>query len=61
MKKVAGDVALPEATEEDFDRLVGLAVIRREADGPITAEGTMKPPLGHYLLAWLAEHDMRRH
>ncbi|GMA15880.1 hypothetical protein E5F05_06850 [Deinococcus metallilatus] len=46
---------LPEATVQDFDQLVGLAVIRREAEGSIAAEGTMKPPLGQYLLAWLAE------
>lgn len=56
MRRAAGDVPLAEATEEEFDRVVGLAILRREADGPIAAQGTMKPPLGHYLLAWLAEH-----
>lgn len=56
LKKASGDGQLPEATEQDFDRLVGLAIIRREADGPIAAQATLKPPLGFYLLAWLAEH-----
>ncbi len=56
LKRAAGGDVLREATEEDFDRLVGIAVIRREADGPIATEGTLKPPLGFYLLAWLAEH-----
>ncbi|GGJ71350.1 AIPR family protein [Deinococcus aquiradiocola] len=45
-----------KVSEQYFDTLVGLAVIRREAEGPIAAEISMKPPLGHYLLAWLAEH-----
>ena len=56
MKAKSGDDGVPEATEEYFDALVGLAVIRREATGPIEAEVSMRPPLGHYLLAWLAEH-----
>ncbi|GGM02571.1 AIPR family protein [Deinococcus aerophilus] len=56
LKRKSGNRALPEASEQDFDHLVALAIIRREADGPIAAEGTLKPPLGFYLLAWLAEH-----
>lgn len=48
--------SLPEATVEDFDHLVGLALIRREAEGPIAIERTMKPPVGFYLLAWLSQH-----
>ncbi|MXV19179.1 AIPR family protein [Deinococcus xianganensis] len=56
LKRAAGGGALPEAGVQDFDSLVGLAIIRREAEGAIAAEGTLKPPLGFYLLAWLSEH-----
>lgn len=45
-----------EVSEQEFDIIVGLATLRREAEGPIAAEGTMKPSVGFYLLAWLAEH-----
>ena len=51
LKEAGGTVS-----EQYFDTLIGLAIIRREAEGPIAAEISMKPPLGHYLLAWLAEH-----
>ena len=56
LRKKANGGPLAKATEQDFDRLVGLAVIRREAEGAIAQAGTMKPPLGFYLLAWLSEH-----
>lgn len=56
LRKKAEPSPLAKANEEDFDRLVGLAVIRREAEGPIAEAVTMKPTLGFYLLAWLSEH-----
>lgn len=53
-RAAGGDTA--EADAQEFDTIVGLATLRREAEGPIAAEVTMKPSVGFYLLAWLAEH-----